>query len=179
MKKTLLFLLTLLCTLSITAQKPRVLISTDIGGTDPDDNQSMVHLMMYSDLFQLEGLVSSPSFGNGSKEEILRMIDLYAQDYPKLKRHNAQLMSPKAPAKLTYTIHSDIKKLDGLKGCFVVDDVWPGKPHEDDYQLGAQWYSDCPDRTLYEGKWQGAKTQRKWRKDILEDWANRWSWLKK
>ena len=67
--------------------KPRVLISTDIGGTDPDDNQSMIHLLMYSDLFDLEGLVSSPSFGDGSKEEILRMIDLYAQDYPALRRH--------------------------------------------------------------------------------------------
>ena len=57
--------------------RPRILISTDIGGTDPDDNQSMIHLMMYSDLFQIEGLVSSPSFGNGSKEELLRMIGLY------------------------------------------------------------------------------------------------------
>lgn len=75
-------------------QKPRVLISTDIGGTDPDDNQSMIHLMMYSDMFQLEGLISSPSFGNGSKKEILRMIDLYAQDYPKLKQHNDKLTSP-------------------------------------------------------------------------------------
>lgn len=26
-----------------TAQRPRILISTDIGGTDPDDNQSMAH----------------------------------------------------------------------------------------------------------------------------------------
>ena len=74
--------------------KPHVLISSDIGGTDPDDNQSMVHLMMYSDLFQLEGLVSSPSFGNGSKEEILRMIDLYAKDYTRLKRQNDKLMPP-------------------------------------------------------------------------------------
>ena len=88
----------LLCLLfcPIGAQRPRVLISTDIGGTDPDDNQSMIHLMMYSDLFQIEGLVSSPSFGNGSKEEILRMIDLYAKDYPQLKQHNTQLMSPES-----------------------------------------------------------------------------------
>ena len=414
-------------------QKPRVLVSTDIGGTDPDDNQSMVHLMMYSDLFQLEGLISSPSFGNGSKEEILRMIDLYAQDYPKLKQHNDKLMSPddlrklckqgrrglmdykgyaeptegsqwivgqarkeccqplwvlvwgtledvaqalhdapdiaskirvywiggpnkkwgansyayiaknfpdlwmiennatyrgfitdndkmelieeykgmekdsnrygtgyydyamkgagvmgpdfinyykgivkmgdtpsllymmhgdpndpqgeswggsfspikhssrrvferetteqdtipvysivewyfngpikdditedsvcftatidkqkwagyylgkgkyvlryspKAPAKLTYVITSPIQQLDGLKGKFVVDDIWPGKPCKDDYHLGANWYSDRPERTFYEGKWQGAKTQRKWRQAILEDWAQRWAWLK-
>lgn len=75
--------------------KARVLVSTDIGGTDPDDNQSMIHLLMYSDLFELEGLVSSPSFGNGSKEEIVRMIDIYAKDYPQLKKHIPALMSPK------------------------------------------------------------------------------------
>jgi hypothetical protein len=67
-------------------QRPRILRSTDIGGTDPDDNQSMIHYLMYSDLFEIEGLVSSPSFGEGSKEEIIRMIDLYEQDYPKLKK---------------------------------------------------------------------------------------------
>lgn len=88
MKKTLLILFGALTALSIMAQKPRVLISTDIGGTDPNDNQSMVHLMMYSDLFQLEGIVSSPSFGSGSKQELLRMIDLYAKDYPQLWKHN-------------------------------------------------------------------------------------------
>lgn len=44
--------------------KPRVIISSDIGGTDPDDFQSMIHLMMYSDMFKIEGLISSP-FGKG------------------------------------------------------------------------------------------------------------------
>ncbi|MDE6395010.1 MAG: DUF1593 domain-containing protein [Duncaniella sp.] len=60
--------------------KPRIIVSTDIGGTDPDDNQSMIHLLMYANEFDIEGLVSSPSFGEGSKEEILRMIALYASD---------------------------------------------------------------------------------------------------
>lgn len=78
------------------AEKPRIIVSTDIGGTDPDDNQSMAHLLMYSDLFDIEGLVSSPSYGEGSKEEILRMIDLYEQDYPTLKAHVDSLMSPDA-----------------------------------------------------------------------------------
>ena len=27
-------------------QKPRILISSDIGGTDPDDNQSVAHFLM-------------------------------------------------------------------------------------------------------------------------------------
>jgi hypothetical protein len=37
----------------------RVLVSTDLGG-DPDDIQSLVHLLHYSDILQLEGIVSSP-----------------------------------------------------------------------------------------------------------------------
>src|SRR6187455_1198085 len=74
--------------------KPRILVSTDIGGTDPDDNQSMTHLLMYSDLFAIEGLVSSPSFGKGSKAEILRMIDLYEKDLPKLRKHKNKLAAP-------------------------------------------------------------------------------------
>ena len=67
------------------AEVQRILISSDIGGTDPDDNQSMLHLLMYSNEFDIEGLVSSPSYGTGSKEEILRMIDLYQWDLPKLR----------------------------------------------------------------------------------------------
>ena len=66
--------------------KPRILISTDIGGTDPDDNQSMIHFLMYSDLFETEGLVSSPSYGFGTKQNILDMIALYEKDLPKLKK---------------------------------------------------------------------------------------------
>ncbi|ARK12840.1 nucleoside hydrolase-like domain-containing protein [Fibrella sp. ES10-3-2-2] len=74
--------------------KPRILVSTDIGGSDPDDNQSMAHLMMYSDRFEIEGVVSSPSYGGGSKQELLRMIDLYEKDYPKLAAHNPKLNTP-------------------------------------------------------------------------------------
>lgn len=77
-----------------TWQRQRVLVSTDIGGTDPDDNQSMAHLLMYTDRFDLEGIVSSPSYGEGNKEEILRMIDLYEKDLPVLGKHIGGLMSP-------------------------------------------------------------------------------------
>jgi len=76
--------------------KPRILISTDIGGTDPDDNQSMTHFLMYSHLFEIEGLVSSPSYGTGNKKEVLRMIDLYEKDLPKLKKHISDYPSPDA-----------------------------------------------------------------------------------
>lgn len=92
----------ILCSVSVTltAQnplpvKPRILISTDIGGTDPDDNQSMAHFLMYSNLFETEGLISSPSYGLGSMSEILRMIDLYEKDLPKLKKHAKGFPTPK------------------------------------------------------------------------------------
>lgn len=65
-------------------KKPyRVIISTDIGGTDPDDFQSMVHLFLYADILDIEGLISSP-FGPGRKEHILEVIDQYEKDYANL-----------------------------------------------------------------------------------------------
>ncbi len=68
---------------AIAGHRHRVVVSTDIGGTDPDDFQSMVHLLVYADNFDLEGLVSSP-FGSGRKSDILEVIDRYEHDYPNL-----------------------------------------------------------------------------------------------
>ncbi|XOV91374.1 MAG: nucleoside hydrolase-like domain-containing protein [Bacteroidota bacterium] len=73
--------------------KTRILISTDIGGTDPDDFQSIIHLFMYANEFEIEGLVSSP-YGPGRKSHILEMIDLYEEDLPKLEMHADGFPSP-------------------------------------------------------------------------------------
>lgn len=74
--------------------KPRILISTDAGGTDPDDFQSIIHFLMYSDLFETQGLVSSPSYGQGKKQDILDIIDLYEKDLPELQEHSEGFPSP-------------------------------------------------------------------------------------
>ena len=37
--------------------RPRLLVLTDIGG-DPDDQQSLVRLMVYANEFEIEGLVA-------------------------------------------------------------------------------------------------------------------------
>ena len=73
----------------------RVLVSTDIGGTDPDDFQSMVHFLVYADLFDIEGLVSSP-YGPGRKKHILQVIDCYEKDYVNLKTYSDQYPTPDA-----------------------------------------------------------------------------------
>lgn len=202
-------LLLLMTTPTVARQKPaekyRVLISTDIGGTDPDDNQSLAHLMMYSDEFQLEGLVSSPSFGSGSAKEILHMIDVYEKDYPVLKRH-ADVMAPDDlrpldirnqkwngyykgnglyvlrhstyyTGTLNYTITSTIKGFDPITGQITVENTW-NRQNETDYQVGSQWWTDSYAPEDYWHNCAGARHQFVTREEIMEDWAQRWSWLK-
>jgi hypothetical protein len=78
---------------ALAGHRYRVLVSTDIGGTDADDFQSMVHLLVYADCFDIEGLVSSP-YGPGRKEHILKVIDAYARDFPYLSSHSARYPTP-------------------------------------------------------------------------------------
>lgn len=86
--------------------------------------------------------------------------------------------APKAPAVLHYKITSNIKELNGMKGAFVVSELWPGNTTKNGYKLGKNWFTDKRDVHLFEGKWQGSRTVLRWRKDVLTDWAERWNWLK-
>ncbi len=85
---------------ALTGPRPRVIVSTDIGGTDPDDLQSMVHLLLYADVLDIEGLVSSP-YGPGRREHILGVIDLYESDYANLKSHSDRYPPPEALRRIT------------------------------------------------------------------------------
>ena len=71
---------------ALAGQKPRVLVSTDIGGSDPDDFQSMVHLLIYGNVLDIEGLIASPPQA-GRARHIRAVIDTYEKDYASLKRH--------------------------------------------------------------------------------------------
>jgi len=85
---------------ALAGHRYRVLVSTDIGGTDPDDFQSMVHLLVYADVLDIEGLVSSP-YGPGRKEHILEVIDCYEKDYVNLKTYSDQYPTPNALRAIT------------------------------------------------------------------------------
>jgi hypothetical protein len=80
--------------------RPRVIVSTDIGGTDPDDFQSLVHLLLYADELELEGLISSP-WGGGRKEHILDVLGAYERDHPNLRRHSLDYPAPNALRAIT------------------------------------------------------------------------------
>ncbi|WP_373523755.1 nucleoside hydrolase-like domain-containing protein, partial [Aquiflexum sp.] len=79
--------------INVDAQKPKIIVSTDIGGSDPDDFQSMVHLLVYADRFEILGLISSPPH-DGRVGHILEAIDVYEKDYPKLQRQNTSFPEP-------------------------------------------------------------------------------------
>jgi hypothetical protein len=120
----------------------RVLVSTDIGGTDPDDYQSMVHLLVCSDVFDLEGLVSSP-YGPGRKEHLLQVIDCYERDYPRLKRHSDRYPVPAALRAIT--------KQGALES--------PGHLGVGEATEGSEWLVNCArkpdDRPLHVLVWGG------------------------
>ncbi len=94
--------------------RPRVIVSTDIGGTDPDDFQSMVHLLAYADRLALEGLVSSP-YGPGRKEHILEVIDRYARDFANLKTHSDRYPTPDALRAITKQGEVEVAPYAGVR----------------------------------------------------------------
>lgn len=85
---------------ALAGDRPRVIASTDIGGSDPDDFQSMVHLLLYADVLDIEGLISSPP-NAGRARHVLEVIAAYEKDYPNLKRHSAAYPAPEALRKVT------------------------------------------------------------------------------
>jgi hypothetical protein len=89
LKKALAALLPVIClVISVghvdAGEKPRIIVSTDIGGGDPDDFQSMIHYLVYADLFETEGLISSPP-KDGRAQDLLACIDAYEADFPNLR----------------------------------------------------------------------------------------------
>jgi hypothetical protein len=80
---------------ALTGERYRVIVSTDIGGSDPDDFQSMVHYLVYADLFDTEGLIASPPHA-GRTEHIFEALDAYETDYPKLTAQSARFPTPDA-----------------------------------------------------------------------------------
>ena len=77
--------------------KPRLVVCTDIAPADvePDDMESMVHLMAYADLFEIEALITSvgwncdPYPGEWS-QYLYRVIDAYEKDLPNLMKRSKQ-----------------------------------------------------------------------------------------
>lgn len=82
------------------AQKNRAIILTDIEA-DPDDTQSMVRLLLYSNEIDIEGLIATTSVWKKtsvSPGSIKKIIQAYGKVQPNLTKHEAGF--PKADALL-------------------------------------------------------------------------------
>lgn len=78
------------------AQLPRLLILTDIGG-DPDDQQSMIRLLLHANEFDIEGLIASASGTPGEvgravvrPDLIEELVRAYGEVVPRLQEHDPQ-----------------------------------------------------------------------------------------
>ncbi len=81
------------CSLEAADSRPRLLVLTDIGG-DPDDQQSLIRLLLYANEFEIEGLIASASGTPGelkdkvTKPELIQQtVEAYGQVRPKLVLH--------------------------------------------------------------------------------------------
>ena len=84
--------------------KPRLVVCTDIAPADvePDDMESMVRLMAYADLFEIEALITSVGWNCDPyplawSQYLFRVIDAYEKDLPNLMKRSKQkrFLSPK------------------------------------------------------------------------------------
>jgi hypothetical protein len=140
--------------------KLRVVMSTDfppldvcMGGcaadhrSDPDDVQSMVRFLLYSNEFDIEGLIASAATfaGKAKKQNILDMIDLYEKVYSNLKTHG-DYPAPDALRAVTF------QGRDGTWGGSTSKNIGEGKDSEASDALIA--IIDKPDpRPVYIGVW--------------------------
>jgi hypothetical protein len=77
------------CLQLVAADKPRLLVLTDIGD-DPDDQMSMVRLMTYTNHLDIEGLVATPPGGTSrpvQPDQIRRIVAAYGKVRDNLELH--------------------------------------------------------------------------------------------
>jgi hypothetical protein len=130
---------------ALNGERYRVFITTDIGGGDDDDYQSLVHYFVYGDLFDTEGIISTPP-KYGTVKNILQVIDLYEADYSLLIKH-----SKKYPAPAYYRAISK----QGSHFAPTEDIVHGISIQDEKVSDGARWLIECAmrkdpdDRPLY------------------------------
>jgi hypothetical protein len=74
----------------VNTRRHRVFVTTDAGGSDKDDMQSLIHLLLYSDQLDIVGLGSSAAMlGSGRVSAIHSVIAAYEADYANLLSHSA------------------------------------------------------------------------------------------
>lgn len=129
--------------------KPRVIILTDIEA-DPDDTQSLVRLLLYSNVIDIEGLIATTSVWKKTSvapESINKLIQAYGKVQSNLIKHEASFPGAEA---LLLKVKKGLPKY-GMLG------VGDGKDSE-----GSDWIIKVlekdDDRPLWVSVWGGVNT---------------------
>jgi hypothetical protein len=129
--------------------KPRLVVLTDIEN-EPDDTESMVRLLLYSNSIDIEGLIATTSCwlrNRVAPESIRKVIGAYEKVYPNLIRHESG-----------FTDASELvsKVKQGLP-VYGMEGVGDGKDSE-----GSDWIIKIleknDERPVYVSAWGGANT---------------------
>lgn len=138
-----------LSTFSQSEIKPRVIVLTDIEA-DPDDTQSLIRFLLYSNQFDIEGLVATTSIHQKTRvapESILKILDAYGKVHPNLVKHEQGYPTT---SELTATVKKGLATY-GMEG------VGEGKDSE-----GSDWIVTAlekdDDRPLWISVWGGPNT---------------------
>ncbi|HYE32552.1 MAG TPA: nucleoside hydrolase-like domain-containing protein [Methylomirabilota bacterium] len=114
------FLLLWLCGAGFAAERLRVIVETDAGG-DPDDEQSMVRFLLYSNEWDIEGIIANrlkAREGENRNTErtglgiVRRLVDAYAQCHTNLIAHDPRYPSPETLRARVVAGHADVS--DGV-----------------------------------------------------------------
>ena len=153
---------------SQTSNNNRLIVITDIGN-EPDDTQSLIRLLLYSNQIDIEGLIASTSYhqkNNVYPDIIHKIIDKYEKVCPNLLKHEANFPSSK---KLSALVKQGLP-VYGMEG------VGDGKDSE-----GSEWIIKIlekdDDRPLWISVWGGtnvlAQAMWKIKENRSEDEAKR------
>ena len=124
---------------AIAAERIRVLIETDAGG-DPDDEQSLVRFLLYSNEWDVEGIISNRPVARDRENRnpertglgiIQRLVKAYGECYPNLVRHDPRYPKPEVLLRRTVAGYDDSD--DGVKLIIAAVDRDDPRP---------LWYSD-------------------------------------
>jgi hypothetical protein len=133
----------------VSGKAQRVIVLTDIGA-DPDDTESMVRLLLYSNVIDIKGLIATTSVWQKTRiqpELLKKIIYAYGKVVPNLNKHESGFPNAKA---LLMNLKQGLPKY-GMLG------VGDGKDSE-----GSDWIikvlEEKDDRPLWVTVWGGVNT---------------------
>lgn len=92
------------------AVNQRIIVTTDIGGTDPDDEESMVHLLLVSNDVDIEGIICAQAFVKMTPgvSTVNNIINAYSKALPNLKVHSDKYPSAEYLSSIVSTGQTEV-----------------------------------------------------------------------